>query len=308
MQVCQPFRRTAGAALPRLALLAAVLALSGCVGYQCWRIDVPTPEVGDARSTVVATFGEPAESRTDGSGRTDVYQFRYEECSGFATPVPLILVLPLWGGSDAFWTVGYGINGRVLSVDSWPEVENVDDVLARAAKRRARIAATRASLTVRAQAGDPEAAISLARDFGERGPLLALAEAGEPDVIYYLAKQSGELGALKELAEAGDPTAAYYMYEEVLSAGGDSWEWLCRAANAGHSRAQFDIGSLYWYWSQAPEHRAMSYMWTTFASESGLDAARAELNELREALTESEMSMGMDMVRAWAPGPCPNPR
>ena len=63
--------------------------------------------------------------------------------------------------------------------------------------------------------------------------------------IAYLFLDRHELGALKELAEAGDPTAAYYMYEEVLSAGGDSWEWLCRAANAGHSRAQFDIGSLY---------------------------------------------------------------
>ena len=180
-----------------------------------------------------------------------------------------------------------------------------------------------------AEKGDTEAATELARTFKELGPLRKLAEQGDTEAAIALARIFAETGPLQKLAKSGDAGIAYETYEVTVLIPGhasDSRNWLCKAANEGHVKAQIELGyrhqSVVWKTTATydirmqnlreagfnPDDR-IAYMWYTLA------AANAETNDLAldsrryimKDMTDKEIAEAKRMVQAWKPGQCPGP-
>lgn len=126
-------------------------------------------------------------------------------------------------------------------------------------------------------------------------------------------------------ARAGNPDAAFQLHRQLIENGLDTrnaLKWLCVAANAGHGKAQTDLGLYHASSTQAADVQPMiqagvkidrrtAYMWFELATANGDDLIKELAYLYRSALqvrmTESEIKQGEQLARDWRPGQCPSP-
>ena len=138
-------------------------------------------------------------------------------------------------------------------------------------------------------------------------------------------KVQDRLDGSLDKAVKGDPESQYKLfiimsneYIEPISAG----EWLCKAANKGHNKAQKEVG--FWYkesvWNIAkPERKAwlqkagihannkVAYIWYTIAAKEDPDRLRTINDQFLEKLSDGELAEAKEIIRNWRPGECPIP-
>lgn len=91
---------------------------------------------------------------------------------------------------------------------------------------------------------------------------------------------------------------------------------LCREADAGHTKAQFELGRTYWRRNDIPDNRSKSYMWYMYAANHNLGdgqyynkslikRATIEVEYKRDkVLSEKELNKAMQLLSTWKAGQC----
>jgi len=123
--------------------------------------------------------------------------------------------------------------------------------------------------------------------------------------------------ALRTLADERDRESAYmrggkYIAEQQS----EEWEWLCKAADQGHPKAQVELAK--WHRTdtvlntEPAGFRAtlvrddrVAAMWYQLAADNGSTSAPIELESLTQRLGESVVSDGKKLAGEWRPGNCP---
>ena len=98
------------------------------------------------------------------------------------------------------------------------------------------------------------------------------------------------------------------LYDQLLT--------LCREADAGHTKAQFEIGRIYWRKNFIPDNRSKSYMWYMLAATSDFDGVQHQDEAFQKSaaidaeykrdhvLSDEELNKAMQLLSVWAPGQC----
>ena len=146
----------------------------------------------------------------------------------------------------------------------------------------------------------------------------------EPDDLDDLAAaaEDGDEAALYDLAvhfqRVGDwNTIPYWQTEThyrlaLVSTGEERWQWLCRAAHAGHAAAQAQAGWAFeagYYTEEAVRSDPVeAYKWYWLALLNGEISAAEDLARLDEILTPEQVAEAQGRASEWQPGGCVEPQ
>lgn len=135
--------------------------------------------------------------------------------------------------------------------------------------------------------------------------LAELAEDGDEAALYDLAvyfQQVGDWNAIPRWqAEA--------QFRLALATNGDErWQWLCRAAHAGHAAAQAQTGwaseADYYTDGAVATDLTEAYKWYRLALLNGELSAAEDMERLRPSLTDAQIAEAERRASEWRPGPC----
>jgi hypothetical protein len=96
----------------------------------------------------------------------------------------------------------------------------------------------------------------------------------------------------------------------------DQYLTLCREADIGHTKAQLELGRIYWRRNDISDNRSKSYMWYMLAATSSLVSeeyydessqkrAAIEVEYKRDkVLSDEELTKAMQLLSIWKPGQC----
>lgn len=104
-------------------------------------------------------------------------------------------------------------------------------------------------------------------------------------------------------AENGNPEAMY-QYANVLSINEQSerLRWYCRAAQAGHAKAQYTLGNYYRLGLVHIEQDViLAYAWYTLSFEGGHATAEEHRARLSQEMTPSQIAEAERLVVEWEP-------
>jgi TPR repeat protein len=96
-------------------------------------------------------------------------------------------------------------------------------------------------------------------------------------------------------AEAGESRAQYNLGDLYLRGDGierdevAAFAWFQKAALAGHAEARIMLGSMYAAGRGTPRDPAAAYMWLALAALQGDSRANAKLDEIKSQLTAAEL-------------------
>lgn len=135
--------------------------------------------------------------------------------------------------------------------------------------------------------------------------LVELAEEGDDDALYDLAVHFQQIG---------DWNTIPLWQTEVLfrlaliTNGEERWNWLCKAANAGHAAAQARAGWAYEadYYTDGTVKPDLTeaYKWYRLALLNGDISAAADMERLQPSLTDAQVAEAERRASQWRPGPC----
>ena len=131
------------------------------------------------------------------------------------------------------------------------------------------------------------------------------------------AYRRGEVGTAIEIAkreaEQSDPQAqvmlAFYLYTKIPPDPVQAMAWWRRAAEQGHSEAQFMLATQYFYGVATPADFGRAYTWALIAarSERISESARNELlkltAEIRSKLSPDQIKAAQEAAFAFHPKP-----
>lgn len=132
------------------------------------------------------------------------------------------------------------------------------------------------------------------REWGKPGP------GDEPKLTYdYYNLDKIKREVVQALAVKGIPEAQWRMYDE-FGRKPDDIAWLCRSADNGYTRAQLEVGKLYWADSQMPQHKVKAFVWYRLATAGNKSrenpSDRQTLAEASNAIREAVNALDEDQL------------
>jgi len=119
---------------------------------------------------------------------------------------------------------------------------------------------------------------------------------------------------IQAMAVKGIPESQWRLYDE-FGKKSDDIVWLCRSADNGYTKAQLEVGHLYWASSKIPQHRIKAFVWYRQATSgdkiSGntnnrttqINATKA-IHDAVNTMSPDELLEAYDLYLKWEKGDC----
>ena len=79
--------------------------------------------------------------------------------------------------------------------------------------------------------------------------------------------------------------------------------WYRRAAEQGHTKAQFKLGAMYFMGRGVPQDDVQAHMWLNLSAAPGNELARKIRDSLAEKMTPAQLAEARRLAREWKPNP-----
>jgi TPR repeat protein len=137
-------------------------------------------------------------------------------------------------------------------------------------------------------------------------PEVPVSASGEEDA-YQTAVYAQQRAEWEAQAQQGDSKAQrqlgmmYYLGQGMDVDYAMAHEWLSKAANQGDDVAQMTLGVMYAEGQGVPQSNVNALLWYSLSAQQGNSSAQARLEELTPGMTPDEIEQAEQLAENWQP-------